>query len=406
MASLDPRPGQQVQRRRLELWVQVITIAVAIALLSYPLGIRLGKTLAERTGAGTLIGYLAFWVFLLLGVLGCLLLRRRGRAAAERRYHASLTVGRYRWSRSSAPWLVAGGWWWLIGALTLSAAGIELTGPPPTPPPADVSESTLTAVGIGAVVVLTLLSLHRSRRLLEIDPLIQAGLLERSESAPVAAVGWRGFGEGLHTFVVSACITMGFVLADWLQLRLDGEPRSGPDRVFDVAMAMIGYPTLICLVIVVVLALSPLRWVVRDSLRPPLNRVALALALGGILLAQLVDHWVVLAAAGIGMTLVAITMLQLMDRGPQPWLGLLVLVGGWVLGFLVGGSGQYSLQPPEGQIRWLAAIVGAVLLVVDVRGLWRLHLGVRHVADRGLPRSRGGLGALARRALGRLGLAR
>jgi hypothetical protein len=79
------------------------------------------------------------------------------------------------------------------------------------------------------------------------------------------------------------------------------------------------------------------------------------------------------------MLMVAFTMLNLMDLGPQPWLGILLLTLSWSFRLIYNEQDRNSSTAiwPEGIFDWLAARLTLIHLILDVYKQWTNRYGLK-----------------------------
>lgn len=341
---------------------------------------QMSGVVAAGEGGTSLLPLLLWSVPPLLGIGGCLVLRRLRDRASRRYVAAAVSTGRYDSARSPVLRLTALAWVTLVLGLAGGLA-VGLLAPTSTTDAAQREVVELAgswqggALGLLGLLLAIGVQAWAFQRRNEIQPLVHRGVLVRAE--PVAASpepGMRGFLLGLRAFLANLWISGLFLLAGWLQATIDGERPPAETMVFDAFVNILAFPTAVVIALAVILWLSPLRWTVRACLSDPTSRVGLGLfvagALGGIVASE---HWLPATAAGVGMLVIAVTMLRLMDLGPQPWLGLAFLLLSWWFGASYDPTDRQNAAPlvPVGVIGWVAAVVTLALLAREVRTHWR-----------------------------------
>lgn len=350
-----------------------------------------GDAMAEAlvTKEGSASWYITLGLAVVVGVAGVvtfvLLLRRRPRLSreyAQRCYER----GRYDALRSPALLVTLAAWVALIVGLGLGfgpgSLAAELDGEPVLDASTRTPETALLSVL--AVVAAILLSGWRTRRHWEIEPLLDAGFLMPARPPEEPVHGWLRFREGFHAWAMAALITGGQVVLAWLQGLIDGVPMTMEERVGDLFLNIVGYPAAIAVALFVIFYLSPMRWVVREALTSPIVKIALVCAILGGFLMPFTQHPVVLVAAAAGWLIAGVTMLRLMDTGPQPWLGIIFLITAYWVGIAYDPAAEtltFGDPVPHGIFGWLGAVLAAALIVYDVRTHWLSRYGVRHASD-------------------------
>lgn len=134
--------------------------------------------------------------------------------------------------------------------------------------------------------------------------------------------------------------------------------------------------TLCVLMLLGMLVLPRTHRIGRRVLTHPRTKLSLAgAALGGVLTLthQETAASIVLIVVSV---VIAATSLQLIELGPQPWLGVIVLVFYWLVGFAADGEAtEGTLAVPTTVVGWLLAAVGTALAVWGVVGHVRDYLG-------------------------------
>lgn len=106
-----------------------------------------------------------------------------------------------------------------------------------------------------------------------------------------------------------------------------------------------------------------------DALRQPSSLAAIGIFLIGLVLQE---NDLKLAAGICAFTAVLIasaTMLNIMERGSQPWMGFIFLVANYWYGYLVAPDGNEVL--PVGVAGWVVAIMAAGYTAHEAREHWR-----------------------------------
>lgn len=179
-------------------------------------------------------------------------------------------------------------------------------------------------------------------------------------------------------FVVNTLVQMVLVGAEWLDAY--GWTYEGPIEDFGpVAFVLtLLYPVGFTLVtLLVMLILPPTRPLARSLL---LGRDAWvlygALAIGAVLIYLVDQYWAGVVISWLGVAWAAFTQLGVEDRGPQPWLGLVFLLVGYVLGLYFGlnfvaEDGDPAFSWPSTTLGWASTVLGAAIAGWGMAQHWR-----------------------------------
>lgn len=351
---------------------------------------QLRGVVAPGEGGTSWAVFALYVVPVVVGVLGFLLVLRLRAAASAGFVERAIASGRVDSMRSPSARYTAGAWALLVAGVGGGFGVGMLAAPTATDPEARRLYELAggwrgIVLGMAAFGVAVGVQAWSHRRRHEVEPLIGHGLIERVEPPQVEpATGVRAFTQGLHAFVSNLWIAGLFLAAGWLQAWIDGDALEPSQMVFDGLLNVFVFPVAVALGLMAVLWLSPLRWAVRACLRDGATRAGLGLFVGGSLAGVFADgHWAPTTAAGIGGVIIAVTMLRLMDLGPQPWLGIIFLGLSWWFGASYDVTNRQNSLPlvPVSILGWVAAIAALVFVVVDVRRHWLSFYGTRTVAD-------------------------
>lgn len=167
------------------------------------------------------------------------------------------------------------------------------------------------------------------------------------------------------------------------RLLSDGDPPSEEELASGV-FGVLGGPAIISFVLLLMLLVQwPTRRSALEALRQPSSLAAIAIVLAGFAL----DHFGQQVAGGIvalvGVLIASATCLNIMERGSQPWMGLLFLAGSYVFGYLYAPDGKAAL--PVGTTGWVVAILAAAYAVYLAHDHWRSWTRIAHPADAATP---------------------
>jgi hypothetical protein len=397
----DERRADQTMRR-------LVTVTMLLAL--HPFGVAVRSRRAEQLEAydawwaarlgldASLDGFVgvAAVVHLVSLPVAWLLYRwlgHRRRRHTARLVTATLATRVYEPGRSRA-------WVWtlarvlvLFGALgALHVTGLLALGTVEDADPRWRGQPAWALVVLPAVAITLAVSVWEHRRHHEWPVVVGAGLAVRR---PPPVVGATSFTTGLRIFGVNLLVTVVFALG-----ALRAWFRAGRDTPFGELAATevllpLAYPGLAAVVLVVVLAVTRLRYMLRASFRRPSTRLAAgAMAVGTVVTLALSElsfdartgSYVDLGTAGeaalvagvvlvvAGVAVASVTGLHLQDVGPQPWLGILVLVTGfWVQLTTVDDRGQLAMAISRSE--WVLVSFAAVFLTAKLVQHWRAWAG-------------------------------
>jgi hypothetical protein len=312
------------------------------------------------------VGGIGFWLIM------------RTRPRASRTYAVEcLERRRYRALNSpSLPRTVIGvGLGFGPGALVLDLEGES--------PSEEVGTPVTVVLSSIAVLGSVVLSAWRVRRRVEVEFLLGAGLLVPAVPPGVPAHGFAAFREGVHAWVVAALITGIQLVLGWAQALTDGVALTWGRVGFDLVLNLFAFPALLAILIFGFLFFSPFRWIVRATWSTSSTKISLALLIGGGIGFAITQHWIAALITVAGLVITGVTMLRLMDTGPQPWLGMIFIASAFLLGLFYDpetGDTVGSILP-TGPFAWIGAVLAALILVHDVRTHWLAEYGIRHADD-------------------------
>ncbi|ACU37037.1 hypothetical protein [Actinosynnema mirum] len=366
-----------------ERWLVVVMGAVVLA-AGGVFSTWVGRVLALEHGSGFAGG----GAWLLVGVVGCgvgaaVVFGVRG-WAVRRFVVAAVASRRYRRRVSPAlPLTVAGvllvtlaaGWGFAL--LSLVEPGGEQLG--------DGSGGSLLLALLGVVCA----GLHfswRFRRRVEVPPLVAAGLARVAEP-PEVPRGARAFSWRLREFTSGVVIEGTFFLVPLAGAALSGEVGFDERTQQGLFMVFAGPGLVSGMLLLLMMVPAHLRWIAVDALRQPSSLLALALVGGAFAVDWAHGHGGVPAplhtaaqvAVLVGVLLASATCMGIMERGPQPWLGLYYLGFSYLLGYLTAPGG--TISQPEGVAGWVAAIGALGYCLREGREHWERHHGVTPVVD-------------------------
>lgn len=181
----------------------------------------------------------------------------------------------------------------------------------------------------------------------------------------------------LRIWVIGLATDAALSLGAWLDGLSASDHPSPPAFLLDWALGVTIAPATLCVLLLLGMLILPrTRRAGRRVLAHRRTQVSLAVAAVGGLLA-LTHHetsaGVVLVAASV---VIAATSLQLIELGPQPWLGVIVLVFYWVVGFAADGDTTGSdFALPATVLGWLLAAIGTAFAALGVMGHARAYIG-------------------------------
>ncbi|WP_157767691.1 hypothetical protein [Actinosynnema pretiosum] len=316
------------------------------------------------------------------GIGACAVFLLRGKAV--RRFVATaVATGRYPRRRSPAlPLTLVGvllvvlavGWVFALGSL------VE----PMTQRWGDGGAGSLL-LALLAVLVVGLHFSWRFRSRAEVPPLVAAGLAQPAPP-PEIPRGARAFSWRAREFTQGVVIEGVFFVVPLLGAVLSGEFDFDEQTQQGLFMVFAG-PGLISGVLLLLMVVpAPLRWVAVDALRQPSSLIALALV-GGAFAVDWANerggvpaplHTAAQVAVLVGVLLASATCMGIMERGPQPWLGLHYLGFSYLVGYLTTPGG--TISQPEGVSGWVAALGALAYCLREGREHWERHHGVRSLA--------------------------
>lgn len=239
------------------------------------------------------------------------------------------------------------------------------------------------------------------RRSYEYDPLIESG--HARYAAASDRTGPPSLTQGFRAFGWAVIIESTFTLA-WFAYSVFTDDRQSLESVASswVAAIFLVPGTLALVLVAMMWATRPFRWIVRDIVKQPLVRWSFFLVVGGFLLNAVaeaigfftdqeqspaalaageaagepvvVTALVVLAAVAliIGIGIATVTGLYTQDLGPQPWAGFIFL--GFIYLFSLTGA-EGDLEVPSGLFRWIVALAAGAFVVHEGAKLWRTSYG-------------------------------
>jgi hypothetical protein len=200
-------------------------------------------------------------------------------------------------------------------------------------------------------------------------PTLEARGLARVVAPPEVQPFRRRTATWLGALLVDAAFWAGAVIPRWI----DGKPPTGDDLVTG-AILVLGGPGIIAFALLLaMIALWGTRRSAFDALRQRSSMLAIALTAAGILLGDASQQLAVQLVAGVvalvGVVIGSVTLMNIMERGSQPWLGFVFIAGNYVYGYLTAPDGHSTL--PVGVTGWVIAVVAAGYAVKDAREHWK-----------------------------------
>lgn len=311
-----------------------------------------------------------------IAVAGFLIARALRRAASARYLERSLRLGRAGTSPAFA-YTLAG--WLLVGpafgfAAAMSLIAFALGQPDLTEDLPAVAHSSLPVqfvlAGVAVAAVAGYYSLSFRRRH-ELPVLAKAGIAvvvepPRTQPLRVTTKMW-----------LAGTLIDGLLFAGALVPRLLSEDdRPSSNELASGVFAVVGGPGLISfLLLTAMLVYGPGRASALDALRQRSSIAAIVLVLGGGAISKVGGPYTFAGVAGgiillIGLLIGSATCLNILDRGTQPWLGLLFLAGNYVLGYL-GAPDGHGTALPQTVTGWVVAILAAAYAIHQARDHYR-----------------------------------
>jgi hypothetical protein len=141
-------------------------------------------------------------------------------------------------------------------------------------------------------------------------------------------------------------------------------------EIGDGLTLVVGGPGIISFALLVVMfVLAPTRRSAFDALRQPSSLAPIGIFLIGWLLQENNLKLAAGICAFAAVLIASATMMNIMERGSQPWLGLIFLVGNYAYGYLTAPDGDLAL--PVGVIGWIVAVLAAGYTAFEAHKHWR-----------------------------------
>jgi hypothetical protein len=195
----------------------------------------------------------------------------------------------------------------------------------------------------------------------EFPVLRQAGIAIVTEPGPPQPV--KVTKMWLTGMLIDASLFAGAIVP---RLLSDDDRPSGEELATGVFGVLAG-PAIISFVLLVFLLVN---WSTRrsafDALRQPTSIAAIGIVLAGFALDQAGQETAGGIVALVGVLIGSATLLNIMDRGSQPWMGFLFLAGSFVYGYLTAPDGRSAL--PQGVTGWVVATLAAAF---TIRQAWQ-----------------------------------
>lgn len=197
-----------------------------------------------------------------------------------------------------------------------------------------------------------------------------------------ARVGRWSVLSGLFVFAVNLVVQGLFASTEWVDTY--GLTLQGPIEDFGptVMTMVLIYPALFTFITLIVLFLHPrTRWIAWSCLVAPSSFVVYTMLAASTLLIYLTDLVIIGYVLGwFALLIAAITEFEIQDRGPQPWMGILFLALGYVIGLLFGVEvvaahekvGGFHL--PDSVLSWLAAVLSLGIVLRFIRARWMVTI--------------------------------
>lgn len=165
---------------------------------------------------------------------------------------------------------------------------------------------------------------------------------------------------------------------------LSDDDRPDADELATGVFGVLGGPAIVSFVLLVIMFLAwPTRRSALDALRQPASLAAIGIVLAGFALDYAGQEIAGGIVAMVGVLIGSVTLLGIMDRGTQPWMGLLFLTGSYLLGYLTAPDGDYAL--PAGVTGWVVAVLAAGYTIYQAQGHWREWTKVVNLNQQPLP---------------------
>jgi hypothetical protein len=372
---VEPTPGGIIMRG-----ITLLVGFVAIVLATAPTIVLIGRDVHRPADVDwqpvQVAAVVAVAVF-----LACYRLR----AVASRRYvEASIRRDRAGWSPAFActfaawlPVVVAGGMAFATLLVAQTAGGPIEEGSYR----ANMAATPLPLLFLFATLMLFGVAGHDAwsfRRRHELPALEEAGVARAAPPVELdkkAAVRLRTR-MWLHATVIDAL----FVAGGLLPKLLPGGEAPTENELATAGFSVIGGPGVVSFVLLVLmLAFWPARASALQALFRRSSLAAIGLVCAGLLLdsAELEIPGAIVGLSGV--LLASATCLNIMDRGSQPWLGLVFLAASYVLGYLTSPDGDSAL--PGGAAGWTVAVLAAGYALYQGRDHWRAWTRLVPVQD-------------------------
>ncbi|HZB28684.1 MAG TPA: hypothetical protein VE465_00815 [Streptosporangiaceae bacterium] len=351
---------------------------VAIVLAATPAAVIIGRGVHARADVDwTPVAIIT--PIAIVGFLAC----RALRAAASRRYvETAIQRGRVAPSSAFAYTLVA---WVLVdlaGALALGTLTV------------DRYDGTSIEDDVGIPLTLQIMSAVLAlfgaagyyswvfRRRYEIPALEAAGVarlvepprkLPKMEALKLRSLMW------LRGMVIDALLFAGAILS-----RLVEGDRPTWDEIGNGMNLVVGGPGIVSFaLLVVMLVLGFTRRSAFDALRQPSSLAAIGIFTAGYFVQSAGHELAAGICAFVAVLIASATCMNIMDRGSQPWLGFVFLVGNYVYGYLTAPDGDTAL--PTGVTGLGFAILAAAYTAHQARSHWRAWTRLVPLADDATP---------------------
>lgn len=316
------------------------------------------------------------WVMVAIAVAGFFVARALRKAASVRYLDRSVRHRRAGASPAFAftlvGWLVVGPAFGFAAATALVAYAL---GEPDLAEdlPAVAGSSLPVQFVLAAIAVLAVAGYYSwsFRRRHELPVLKQAGIaivVEPPRTQPLRVT---------TTMWLAGTLIDGSLFAGAIVPRLlSDDDRPSSNELASGVFGVVGGPGLISfLLLMAMLVYGPGRASALDALRQRSSIAAIALVLGGGAISEVGGPYTVAGVAGgiillIGLLIGSATCLNIMDRGTQPWLGLLFLAGNYVLGYLGAPDGNGTALPRD-VTGWVVAVLAAAYAIHQAREHYR-----------------------------------
>lgn len=348
---------------------------IAIVLAAGPATVLIGRDVHQSSD----VDWLPVQIAAAVAVAGFLVCRALRAAASRRFVDASI-----RRKQSSEPpgWSPAfactlAGWLLIVvaGGMAFATALVSQSADGPVEAGSyrdNLTDYPLPVLFLFATLALAAVAGHDSwtfRRRHEIPALAAAGVatlaepprkLPKKEAVKLRSLMW------LRGTVIEGMLFAGALLPRLLP----GGERPTEGELATGVFSVIGGPGIVSFVLLVLMiAQWPARAGALEALRQPSSLAAIGIVGVGFALdagGQEVAGGIVALA---GVLIASATCLNIMDRGSQPWLGLVFLVASFILGYLTAPDGGSAL--PTGVVGWVVTVLAAGYTIREAREHWR-----------------------------------